>query len=123
MSKRLLFSIPRDDFKIEFMRGSGPGGQKRNKTESAVRMTHKASGATAYSCDERSQRSNILSAFRHVIERPEFKTWLQLEIARKNGTVALAEAAVDRAMDERNIKTEIQRDGKWCEVTVEELDV
>lgn len=43
-------------------RGSGPGGQHRNKTESAVQVTHAPSGLTVRCESERSQFHNKQSA-------------------------------------------------------------
>ena len=45
--KQLLFSVTRDQFDIQFMRGSGNGGQNRNKRDTACRIRHPASGAVA----------------------------------------------------------------------------
>lgn len=49
------------DLAWETKRGSGPGGQHRNKTESTVRVTHLPTGVTA-TCDSRSQSQNKVAA-------------------------------------------------------------
>ena len=51
---------------VDRYRASGPGGQHRNKTESAVRLRHRASGVTAIGEDSRSQAENKLHAVRRL---------------------------------------------------------
>jgi peptide chain release factor 1 len=46
------------DVDITTTRGSGPGGQKRNKTETCVIATHRPTGVTVRVDNERSQHDN-----------------------------------------------------------------
>lgn len=47
-------------------RGSGPGGQKRNKTSNAVRLTHTPTGLSATATESRSLSENKLYALRRL---------------------------------------------------------
>lgn len=55
------------DLEITTMRGSGAGGQHRNRTESAVRMRHLPTGLEVRICTERSQHRNKAIA-RQILE-------------------------------------------------------
>ena len=66
-TKKLLFSVTANDCEWSYTKGSGAGGQKRNKTSSAVHCKHIASGATGYSENTRSQRQNKESAFKREL--------------------------------------------------------
>lgn len=50
--------IRESDLVIEFYRGSGPGGQHRNVTETAVRIRHIPTGIVVTASESRSQARN-----------------------------------------------------------------
>lgn len=60
--------------RVDTYRASGPGGQKRNKTSSAVRLRHEPSGLIAIAEESRSQHENKARALRRL------RTMIALEI-------------------------------------------
>lgn len=51
---------------VDTFRASGPGGQKRNKTDSAVRLRHTSTGVSAEADESRSQHENRARAVRRL---------------------------------------------------------
>jgi hypothetical protein len=51
---------------VDTYRASGPGGQKRNKTSSAVRLRHPSSGLIVIAEESRSQHENRARALRRL---------------------------------------------------------
>lgn len=54
---------------VDNYRASGPGGQKRNKTSSAVRLRHQPSGLVITAEESRSQHENKAKALRRLREQ------------------------------------------------------
>lgn len=120
-NQELLFSVTAADCRWDYYRGSGAGGQHRNKTNSAVRCTHTASGAVGQAEDSRSQHENKRLAFVRMSETAQFKRWHRVETARRLGKLIDIDQAVESAMQESNLKIEARSNGRW--VPIEEVTV
>ncbi len=68
-ARMALASVFEDDLLESFVLGSGPGGQKVNKTASAVRLYHAPSGITVKVSESRSREANRWLARRELAER------------------------------------------------------
>ena len=74
-------SIPIDDLladcRVDRTRGSGPGGQHRNKTETAIVITHVPTGVRGEASERRSQGDNLAQA--------KLRLRLELALAVRSG--------------------------------------
>lgn len=114
--RELLARITRADFEITHTRGSGPGGQHRNKSYTGRRIHHPPSGATVEATDSRSAAENERNAFLRLIGTPQFQRWFRLIVAEAMGRPPL-EQVVDEAMAEENIRTQVLDDhGRWVDI-------
>jgi protein subunit release factor A len=80
------------DLRIDFFRGSGPGGQHRNTSETGVRITHLPSGIVVTATESRSRQRNLQNALQRLEEklaarlrkrRPRIATRPSLAAARR----------------------------------------
>jgi protein subunit release factor B len=85
IEKLAALGVSPGDVDEQFVRGSGPGGQKINKTSSTVWLRHRSTGIEVRCQRERSQSVNRLVAWAELAAKLE---------ARRSG--ALAQARSDR---------------------------
>ena len=112
MTKELLFSITKKDFQIDYFSGRGAGGQKRNKTQNCVRLHHKDSGVIVTGQSHKERKSNLKEALQNLVNNPKFKVWYSCKIMEciEGKTI---EQKVDKLLQPRNLKVEVQQNGKW----------
>ncbi len=115
-NKKLLFSLTKKDFVIETMRGHGKGGQHRNTTDSAVRITHPESGAVGYSEDERSQHRNKRVALKRLVESKKFQIWRQRKCFELLGRIKTKEQI------EKEVEDLLKQDMQNGNVKIERYD-
>jgi peptide chain release factor 1 len=76
-------SLSPDDYRKDLFCASGPGGQHVNKTASAVRLTHLATGIVVQCQDEKSQHKNLAKALR-VLKTRLYEHERQIEHAKRS---------------------------------------
>jgi protein subunit release factor B len=104
---KVEFSVRISDCREEHYRGSGNGGQNRNKRDTGVRLTHEPSGVMVEAEEERTQLQNRVGALRKLANHPKFRAWCSAESrARAEGHASL-ERKIDAAMEEKNLKVEV----------------
>jgi len=59
------------DIDIEYYRASGPGGQRRNKKDTAVRAVHRPTGIVAVAAESRYRSRNLKNALDRLARKVE----------------------------------------------------
>jgi protein subunit release factor A len=93
------------DCDVVAYRSSGPGGQKKNKTESSVRVRHRPTGITRIATESRSQMRNRVAALERVWA--ELKRRAHKPKPRK--ATRPGKAAVARRLDAKRRESEKKR--------------
>jgi len=90
---------------VETYRSRGPGGQRKNKTETAVRLRHLPTGITVIATEYRSQAQNRALAFERLRER-----LIKLNRPRKRRIpTAIPSGVVERKKEEKKIHSTKKR--------------
>jgi protein subunit release factor B len=109
MSEERVTILTRKDLDISYFKGSGDGGQKKQKTASGVQIIHRETGAIGRASDTRSQLQNKKLAFKRLVESPKMKVWLNrkiFEIRSGEAVLKRIEREVERSMAPENLKIE-----------------
>ena len=88
--------VAESDFRETFIRSSGPGGQKVNKSSSCVYLVHLPTGLSAKCQQERSQALNRFLARRIILDRIE---------RIKTGAVAAEKARIEKIRRQKQRRT------------------
>jgi len=116
--RELILSLTKKDFVIQAYKGSGPGGQHRNKTSTAIRIKHPESGAVGECQSHKSQFQNKKEAFRRMADSKKFRTWLNIECSRIMSGKSI-EQKVEEQINEQFLKFEVKDDNdKWINVNL-----
>lgn len=111
-TRKPIFSVTLADCEVQTKRGSGKGGQNRNKRDTAVRIVHVPSGAVGESSEQRNQLQNKKTAFRRMAETQKFQIWINkmagLDLIRES-----PEQQVEKMMRPENLKVEAKRGREW----------
>jgi protein subunit release factor A len=97
--------IRETDIRVEFYRGSGPGGQHRNVTDSAVRIRHIPTGIVAQASENRSQLRNrevAMERLKAALEKRERKK-------KKRIATKATKGSVERRLQEKKATSQKKR--------------
>jgi len=81
-------NVTKADLTIQYYRGSGPGGQNRNKRDTACRIKHNLTGLVATAEEFKTQGKNREAAFRRLALKliPLMKEELSTKIDKEKNT-------------------------------------
>ena len=99
-ARMALASVFEDDLEESFVLGSGPGGQKVNKTASAVRLNHAPSGITVKCAQNRSREMNRWLARRELAEKI---------LERENAAISARRQAAEKVRRQKRRRSRRQK--------------
>jgi hypothetical protein len=100
---------------VDTFRASGPGGQKRNKTSSAVRLRHRPTGLIAQAVESRSQHENRARSLRRL------RATIALEWRRRLDLAAYSPSPEVRGLFEKSGPGRVGPRSDWYWPAVQQL--
>lgn len=100
--------VTKNDLRIEYFRGSGKGGQHRNKRDTACRITHLPTGTQAKAEDQRSREQNLRTAFQRLAKRlaPQMRQALQTDLPKPNEAIVRTYHKPDQRVTDKRLRGE-----------------
>ena len=117
---RTHFSVTKKDLTVTWFSGTGAGGQHRNKHQNCIRIKHNATGIIKTGQSSRSREANTKEAMEAMASDYRFKFYCELRLSEIEEGITI-EKKVEAAMNDENMKIEVQVDGKWVESDVSDL--
>ena len=103
---------------VETYRSSGPGGQRKNKVETAVRLRHLPSGITVIATEHRSQAENRKLAFERLRDR--LIKWNRPK--RRRIPTKVSVKAIEKRKEEKKIHAQKKQMRQKLQKKLEEWD-
>ncbi|MDP8259925.1 MAG: peptide chain release factor-like protein [Candidatus Gygaella obscura] len=100
--------IKEEDIRIDFFKSSGPGGQRKNKKETAVRAVHLPTGISVLATESRTQARNKQIAIMRLKKR--LKELLAKR--KKRVPIRLPLAVKENILKEKKKRSQIKKSRK-----------
>ena len=109
--------IDKKKFKIDVTKGTGSGGQHKNKVETCVTVTHIATGMKETCQDTRYKNKNLYIAYNRLLKRLSDNVERQKhELLNKKRVEALRDAGVIRTYNFPRNEVKDHRTGKKANI-------